>query len=165
MKKTLLVVALMFATNFTLWAQHRNSNAMGLSEVRTEAPTALPVHTLKKTYLSVGGSTGTGSGFQTIDTQTVNCPGTAGTCVIQADQWAQIQGAFGRTALCLLIDGVLVDGCFFTGEAYADGGFVRFSTTHGGSVGIGNHTVTTQVYSDAAALHNHFNITYRVYKP
>jgi len=58
MKKTLLVVALMFATNFTLWAQHRNSNAMGLSEVRTEAPTALPVHTLKKTYLSVGGSTG-----------------------------------------------------------------------------------------------------------
>jgi hypothetical protein len=165
MKKTLLVIALTLSANFTLWAQRGDSNALGLSGTDRDAPTALASHALKKTYLSVGGPGTTGSGFQTIDTQTVLCPGTSGNCVIQADQWVQLQGAFGKTALCLLIDGNLVDGCFFTGEALADGGFAQYSTTHGGSVSFGSHTVTTQVYTDGSALHNHFNITYRVYKP
>jgi len=166
MKKTLFVCALLVVSSFSLFAQHRGSNALGQSVSKTVTAPASVKHTLKGTYLNnatIGLST---AGFTNIDTQTVVCPGTAGTCALEVDQAVQIGGSgYGRAALCLLVDGVYTDPCFFVGEALADGNYQTFSQQHQATMSFGSHTVTSQTYTDGTALLSEYNIAYRVYKP
>jgi len=69
MKKTLFVCALLVVSSFSLFAQHRGSNALGQSVSKTVTAPASVKHTLKGTYLNnatIGLST---AGFTNIDTQ------------------------------------------------------------------------------------------------
>ena len=111
MKKLSLAVAVVLCASFGLWAQSIGVVPAG----NRTAPTALTKHVLKATYVSSAViNTGVGSSYQALDAaNNVVCPGTAGSCLIQADQWVEagaITTAGNRVALCLLIDGNFANG-------------------------------------------------------
>jgi len=102
---------------------------------------------------------------------TVSCPGTTGTCTIQADMLAQNGG--GSTAgnqfeVCLYVDGKEVDPyCFgYAGVTPSDGTYLLGSSSQTLSgVAAGNHTVQAYFWSanGCNVVYRHF--TYNVYKP
>jgi len=133
-------------------------------------------HTLKGTYINSGIDTNNG-GFVSpaeifpIDNPlTVVCPGTTGTCSIQADMWVMTGGTTfaGNTYfLCLYVDGVPAPNCANSvGSTPSDGTYAQGSTSEI-VLGVkhGNHTVQTKIESGDGAFIGYYNFNYRVYRP
>jgi hypothetical protein len=137
----------------------------------SSAALSLANRVLKKSYInSDSGLVAVGAGFQAVDGPTnVNCPGTSGVCVIEADQHLQvISGVSGnRWAICTAVDGNFMADplCPFLGIATTSNFEARSFTQTQHGVSFGNHTVQTFVYSDAGLSRSIYEITYRVYKP
>jgi hypothetical protein len=136
----------------------------------SQSPDALATkHILEGTYINSGFYGGIVSAETTvpIDTKlTVACPGTSGTCTIEADMWVQSEGvASDSYAICLYVDGNPLE-CPLAGETPADGtaAIGSFSQRLSG-LAHGNHTVQTYYFTDQGAGVLDYTINYRVYKP
>ena len=151
------------------------STPQALAETPTTlAPALLAVnHALQRNYFSSGsffGASLPAATYSAVDSaQTVVCPGTSGTCTIQADHWIELQGSTaGNEAWgCLAVDGVLDPNCgFLDNKIPPDGGWVQATSSHLVSgVPAGTHTVQTFVNSLLGVNAAYFNINYRVFKP
>jgi hypothetical protein len=138
------------------------------------SPDALATkHVLEGTYNSSGNfdATVTPSNATAISLPlTISCPGTTGTCTIQADMWIQ-NGAqtsnHNTNLVCLYIDGAPLAFCDFeAGESPNDGTLVQTSSSQGVSgLARGNHTVQTYFWTENGAYVGYYNSNYRVYKP
>src|SRR5215469_18783758 len=101
---------------------------------------------------------------------TVVCPGTTGTCSIQADMWVQ-NGGTGTSGnwnlVCLYVDGNPAPFCnYLADETLADGNFVNSTSSDiVRGLSLGNHTVQTIFYSfnGTKVFHHHSN--FKVFKP
>jgi hypothetical protein len=101
---------------------------------------------------------------------TAVCPGTSGTCNIQADMWVPNGRGVDKKAnendICLEVDGVASSGCLYTsGERPIDVGFVLSSSSQSiTGLAPGTHTVQTFISRHYGAQLGYSNSTYRVYK-
>jgi len=141
----------------------------------SQDPKALATkHALQGSYNNNGdySTSVAASTYTPIDSQlTVACPGTSGTCTIQADMWigngnANFSG--NVNAICLYVDGspASADCNFVTGVTPSDFSFLNASTSQGVSgVPHGNHTVQTYFFSEHGADVGYYNTNYRVCKP
>jgi hypothetical protein len=134
-------------------------------------PATVVKHVLKNMYNNTCGASCSlstlASGFTAVDSATtVSCPGTTGTCLIQADQWVQLAPASGdELAICLYVDGSDINGCYLNSSA-STFDYVVDSMSQGITVSHGNHTVQTFVYdSSGGSLMSYYNVNYNVYKP
>lgn len=138
-----------------------------------EAAVSPPKHALVATYISNGNLGGffiNHDTFVPIDSpQTITCPGTSGTCLIQADHWVEVQGhsSFNEILGCLFVDGKADSNCGAVDDDIpSTGDFVQATSSHFVSgVSHGTHTVQTFVFTGQDAQAAYFNINYRVYKP
>jgi hypothetical protein len=133
-------------------------------------------HTLQRNYFS-SGTLGGESGpflpaftYEPVDNaQVVLCPGSSGTCTIQADHWIELQGfsANNDAWACLEVDGVLDPFCgYFDNKIPPDGSWVQITSSHSMSnISPGAHIVQTFVNSEQGVYAAYFNINYRVFKP
>ena len=166
MKKMLLVLCF---TAVASLAFAQSTSALGSKNALF--PISFGSHTQKAAYVveNTMNIATMNAGYNNIDTTyTVVCPGTSGNCLLMADQW--LQDGFvnynSEQALCFLIDGNYVDGCYYTGETAADSSFTQFSTSHGATVSFGKHKVLSQFFSSVGGdIVNFYNFTYRVFKP
>ncbi len=84
-------------------------------------------HVLEGTYINQGfyGAVVAAEATSPIDPQlTMACPGTSGTCTIEADMWVQSNASSSDNAIsvCLYVHGKApATGCVLTGETPADG--------------------------------------------
>jgi hypothetical protein len=151
--------------------------SFGVYSGAQEAPETLATnHVLKGTYINNGDFGGVVSSetWTPIDTQlTVPCPGSSGTCTIQADMLIQNggEGAFSSPdyfEICFRVDGNPSSG-FCSGEAGVtptDGTFLESSSSQAATgLAPGNHTVQTYFNSVFGAHVFYYSSTYRVYKP
>lgn len=131
-------------------------------------------HVLQGTYYNNGNYLAAvpASTYTPIDTQlTVACPGTTGTCTIQADMWIEngnVSTSGNLNQVCVYVDGnPAPNACAWsTGQTPSDGTFVNTSASDSISgVTHGNHTVQTYFISANGAWITYYNSTYRVYKP
>src|SRR5215469_13266703 len=93
MKKMWVVLCVLAMASLSAWAQNASKPGARASEGASDN-VALPAdvkHVLKNVYNNTGNLfTTTVVGYNAIDSKTtVLCPGTSGTCLIQADQWVQ----------------------------------------------------------------------------
>lgn len=131
-------------------------------------------HVLKGTYidsedtfLTISPATMTAVG----NAITVNCPGTTGTCTIDADMRAQLGGGSStgnNFELCLFVDGQRVDAyCYgYAGVVPSDGSYLLGTSAQSKSgLATGNHTVQAYFWATNGCnvIYRHF--TYNVYKP
>jgi hypothetical protein len=138
----------------------------------SQSPDALATkHILEGTYINsgfYGAVVAAGATVPTDTKLTVACPGTSGTCTIEADMWVQSDGvANDAYAICLYVDGnPPANGCPLAGETPADGtaAIGSFSQSLSG-LAHGNHTVQTYYFTDQGAGVLDYTINYRVYKP
>jgi len=130
-------------------------------------------HVLQSTYLNsgdLGGASFPANTFTPVDTQlTVVCPGTSGTCSIQADMLVQ-NGAGGSGNLnrvCLYVDGVAGPYCnYFADESSSDGEYINaVQADIVSGVAHGNHTVQMYFWTENGAGVAHYQASYHVYKP
>ncbi len=167
MKKLLAGMTFALMATLTVWAQTGTGPGRRIepqfSSFKSEA--------LKATYISSGDlETTLGSGDQPVDAvHKVTCPG-SGTCTIQADGWVEAGGessTFNEAALCLYVDGSLVNGtCYFSGEVPADGSYAQIaSSLSAPGLSPGSHTVQIHLYTFSGAFVGYYNVNYRVYKP
>lgn len=170
MKKILLMLTLTAVASLA-WAQS-SPFGTGAGKTGKHAPAALTAHVLKKTYNVTDFSGAVLPALTVVDldsASTIVCPGTSGTCLIQAEQWVQFLGngtTDNATEICLLVDGAWVDSfCYFAGELNTGTFASQLSTTRGTVVTAGPHTVQTQVMSMGGGNIGYYNLTYRVYKP
>ncbi|MGD0417528.1 MAG: hypothetical protein ABSA80_19380 [Terriglobales bacterium] len=103
-------------------------------------------------------------------TLTVSCPGTTGTCTVQADLWIKVNGpstSGNYIFLCFTVDGSETSGCTeSSGETASDGSAMINSTSLSTSgVAAGTHSVQMLFYAYDASVVDYYNATYRVYKP
>lgn len=130
-------------------------------------------HVLMGTIINTCGSSCSSGSFPAGGTTpidaptTVTCPGTSGTCTLEADQVLQVGVPGSLVGLCFYVDGTLVNGaCFYTDETPADGSFTQTHTTQSISgVPHGTHMVQSFVYSSVGGVYDYYNFDYRVYKP
>jgi hypothetical protein len=127
---------------------------------------------LQGTYNNLGhyDNSVAGDTFTPIDTQlTVSCPGTSGTCTIQADMWVEngdATTAGNSNAICLYVDGKPAVTCDDSGETLSDRSFTQNSSSQSVSgLTHGNHTVQTYFFSVNGAYLGYYASNYRVYKP
>ena len=99
--------------------------------------------------------------------QTISCGGTTGTCLIQVDHSATTESntTNNQFALCLVLDGVMVNGCFYTGTTPSDNTPATDYFSENAVVSHGMHTVQTVAESHNGTFVEYFSNTYRVYKP
>jgi hypothetical protein len=137
-------------------------------------PVAAVIHSVKGVYLSSGTDSGAffpgGYVFTAVDNpQSVFCPGTSGTCTIQADHWVEVQGSTtsNEAEVCLAVDGVFDNNCgFLEDKIPPDLSWLQVTSSHAMSgVHLGTHTVQTFAASTFGMNVAYFNINYRVYKP
>ena len=148
-------------------AMAQSSSVFG-HQASGNAPLVFTKHVIKGMYNTSADLEATMvAGLNAIDgANTVSCPGTSGTCLIQADQSFEAIVATGDgVAICLYVDGALVNGCYWnggsTGWAYS-----MYATSQGISVKFGNHTVQTVVYDElGGSTLAYYNFNYNVYKP
>lgn len=180
MKKMWVILCVVAIASLPAWAQDRSLSSarahtgQSMNAPETVAPQTVVKHVLKNVYNSKcvesGGScpfVGLAGGLNPIDSSiTVSCPGTTGTCLIQADQWVQFGFASGdAVAICFFVDGASVNGCYNEGGASA-GAFTMYSVSQGITVTHGNHTVQTQVYDfNGGSEYLYYNFNYSVFKP
>jgi|SRR6516164_3752302 hypothetical protein len=137
------------------------------------APLQAVNHVLKGTYISsgtLGGAFLPPGTYSAVDApQTITCPGTSGTCTIQADHWVELSGTTANNTVwvCLAVDGVFDSNCgFIDDKIRPDGSWQQVTSSHATSaVPYGTHTVQTFIDSYYGAEGAYFNINYRVYKP
>jgi len=131
-------------------------------------------HVLEGTYINNGNHNATvpAATYTPVDTKlTVSCPGTSGTCTIEADMWVDNYlsggGSLNSITICLYVDGVQTSGCAYeTSETPPDGSHNHASTSQPLSgLAPGNHTVQTYFYSNEGAFVEYYTTNYRVYKP
>ncbi|MGB8543663.1 MAG: hypothetical protein WCD49_18690 [Candidatus Acidiferrales bacterium] len=129
-------------------------------------------HVLEKTYNNTGGvpTDAPSNTYTPIDHQlTVLCPGTTGTCSIEADMWVEngdSNSTINANAVCLYVDGKATNFCPYSGETPADYTWVQSSASQIVSgLAPGNHTVQTYFWSNNGTLTSTYNSNYRVYKP
>jgi hypothetical protein len=131
-------------------------------------------HSLQRTYISSGTDSGAffpgGYVFTAVDSpQSAFCPGTSGTCTIQADHWVEVQGstASNEIEVCLAVDGVFDNNCgFLEDKIPPDGSWLQVTSSHAMSgVHLGTHTVQTFAANTFGMNVAYFNINYRVYRP
>jgi len=135
-------------------------------------------HVLEGTYNNSGLFEGTGgefvaaNTFTAIDTSlTVVCPGTSGTCTIQADMWivnGAVSSSDNQNSICLYVDGNPANNFCgaYADETPSDNSFVQSSTSQAVTgLAHGNHTVQTYFWSQRGAYVVYYNSNYRVYKP
>jgi hypothetical protein len=128
-------------------------------------------HILEGTYINECDSSCSGTlvsgGYAPVDAvTTVTCPGTSGTCTIQADQDVQVSSVDAELAICLYVDGVMINGCYFTIGTDSSGRYVQNHTTQSVSgVAHGTHTVQTFQYSNNSGSFGFYSASYRVFKP
>ncbi|MFY9904814.1 MAG: hypothetical protein WBD45_19325 [Terriglobales bacterium] len=131
-------------------------------------------HVLQGTYINNGNYNANvpAATYTPIDTKlTVACPGTSGTCTIEADMWVDNYNSsgpsFNSTTICLYVDGVQTSGCAYeTAETPLDGSHVHNSTSQPLSgLAPGNHTVQTYFRANDGAFAEYYTTNYRVYKP
>jgi len=178
MKKVWVILCVVAVASLPALAQNRSlSSAMAhtgqsMDAPEAVAPSAVVKHVLKNMYNSncVSASCPGGdmfAAFNPIDSPiTVSCPGTSGTCLIQADQWIQVDFVPGDAiAICLYVDGVSVNDCYSDGGASSNP-FTMCSVSQGKVVSHGSHTVQTQVYDfNGGSDYVYYNFNYSVFKP
>ena len=173
MKKTWVVLCLLAIVSLSAWAQTASKPGARASEAASDkvAPPAVVKHILKNVINNTGNlcCTPTVFGYNAIDSATtVSCPGTSGTCLIQADQWVQWDvPSNDDIGICLLVDGADINGCPINSSvATLTGSFTVNSISQGKTVPFGNHTVQTFVYDNAGGtLLGFYNTNYYVFKP
>jgi len=130
-------------------------------------------HVLKETYNTYGlGATISAATLTAIGPAlTVSCPGTTGTCTIEADVLAQVgdsKASGNYIYLCATLDGAgAANGCKKeSGTTPTDGTYVNMPTSFFFSgVATGTHSVQMMIYTvDNCAVY-YYSSTYRVYKP
>ena len=145
-KLTLFAVLTVGLLSISAAAQDETSSRMGRPPVAppvmrsTQVAPAAVKHIGAGTYINTGlfATTIPAATFTPVDAKiTVTCPGTTGTCLLQADQF--IQTGLGSTtlnefALCFYVDGVAVNGCYYNGSTPSDGSFVMGSASQGKTV-------------------------------
>jgi len=149
--------------------------SFGLYSGAQDSPEALATkHVLEGTYINNGNFNGSVSAgtWTPVDTKlTVPCPGTSGTCTIEADMWVDNwlsgEASSNSVTICLYVDDVQTSGCAYaTSETPPDGSHNHASTSQPLSgLAPGNHTVQTYFYSDYGAFLEYYAVNYRVYKP
>jgi hypothetical protein len=129
-------------------------------------------HVLKGTYITNGNYNATvpAATYTPIDTQlTVSCPGTSGTCTIEADMWVDNSGSGSGNinAICVYVDGAQTALCPYENmETPVDGTHVFSSASEPVSgLAPGTHTVQTYYYAANGAFVEYHTTNYRVYKP
>jgi hypothetical protein len=186
--KKLLRAGLVAVLAIVLFGAYRHVSAQeGQSAARGSEATQAPVsnvdnpvtlatkHVLQATYINSGnyGDVLVGGGpFVPIDTQlTVLCPGTSGTCSIEADMLVENGGEsspLNTNSVCLIVDGSPGNSCSF-----AEGGEVPSDQTYTGTTNFdivsglahGNHTVQMFFRSASGAFVARYHVNYHVYKP
>jgi hypothetical protein len=136
-------------------------------------PAAAVNHVLQRNYFSSGtlsGASVPAFTYSPVDgAQTIICPGTSGTCTIQADHWIELQGSSSSNQAwgCFAVDGSLDPNCgYYDDKIPPDGSWVQATSSHFVSgIHVGTHTVQTFVNSSSGVNVAYFNINYRVYKP
>ncbi len=93
----------------------------------------------------------------------------ATTCTLVANQFTTSSGG-GLTddnrALCLLLDGAIVGACAYDGEDAADGSYSGISAIQVISgLGVGNHSMSSLIYSQEGTTVYTTSNVYSVYKP
>ena len=174
-----------FAAYGYLAAQSKHSQAGKIpstppvfSVLPSEAAPALATnHPLVRNYYTagtLGGAAISAFNFTPVDSlQTVQCPGTAGSCTIIADHWLEVRNPGGGAVSgnivsgCLYVDGGSDANCgFIDAEIPPDGSWAQATSSHHvSSVGFGNHTVQTFISCGAGCEVAYFHVNYRVYKP
>jgi hypothetical protein len=104
--------------------------------------------------------------------QTIQCPGTSGTCTIIAlitceTGLTTTNGSPNNFALGAQVDGVFLDGgAHYVGNTPNDNSFVTGAQSTSGSGFLhGNHSVQSFIYSNNGAPVQQYNVVYHVYKP
>ena len=150
------------------------------SGAQETSATLSTTHVLKGTYITnaqgnIGVPATTLVGIGPV--LTVSCPGTTGTCTVQADLWIKVVGPAASVSpynssgdyifLCFAVDGVEPSGCVIrSGETLPDGSWTINSTSLSMSgVAPGTHSVQMWFYAYDASTVNYYNATFRVYKP
>ena len=178
-----LVLAIGFFSAYRYGKAQEQSSELGNGQAFESAPT-FPVeipaitstkHVLEGTYINSASLPAIGSippeTFIPIDTRlTVACPGTTGTCSIQADMLVQNGGttATGNVnRICLYVDGKPGPNCDeFAGETSADGRFTNATNSDIVSdLKPGNHTVQMYFWSSQGTTAAHYEVNYHVYEP
>jgi len=143
---------------------------------RSVNPPAGANHILQGTYFSVGNhfsAMAPPATYTPVDNpQTIQCPGSSGTCTIEADMWVETGntsiGTPNNFALCASVDGVFIENgaCYYSADTPNDASFVTGtrSDTRGGYA-VGSHTVQTYIYTNNGTPVQQYNVSYRVYKP
>ena len=181
----LLKVTLLLALAVGLFGVYRHVSAQGGQSAKARGYDTAPTfhvdisdvlatkHVLEGTYINSGdyNASVSASTFTPIDTQlTVACPGTSGTCSIQADMLVQNginTAATNNNRVCLYVDGVAGPNC----DSYADESTTDEYYTNAVSSEIvsnlapGNHTVQMYFWSEEGAGASHYEANYHVYKP
>jgi hypothetical protein len=107
------------------------------------------------------------AGYNTIDTTKVVCG--QPTCSIAVDMSTQVganQTAGNQWASCAVVDGNYAsDGCGYIGELPADSTYVSGSVRQTFAVTKGKHTVSVQIYVEAAATAGNYDVQYQVLTP
>jgi hypothetical protein len=97
----------------------------------------------------------------------VNCPGSSGSCVVEADLFIQ-SGKSDVTSnqynLCLFVDGNSAPNCQIVGSTPSDFTYTNGSTSQQATVSPGNHVVQAYFMSYKGARVFNFTSNYRVYK-
>jgi hypothetical protein len=185
--KKLLRVGLLAALAIVSFGAYRHASAQEGQSARgseaTQAPasnvdnpaTLATKHVLQATYVNSGNYGDVfvnGGAFVPVDTQlTVLCPGTSGTCSVQADMLVENGGEsfpLNETSVCLVVDGVGGNSCSF-----AEGGEVPSDLSYTGTTNFdivsglahGNHTVQMYFHSFRGAFVARYHVNYHVYKP
>jgi hypothetical protein len=179
---------LLAALAIVLFGAYRHASAQGgQSAARGSEATQAPVssvdspatlatkHVLQATYVNSGNYGDVfvnGGPFVPVDTQlTVLCPGTSGTCSVQADMLVENGGEsfpLNENSVCLIVDGNAGNSCSF-----AEGGEVPSDQSYTGTTNFdivsglahGNHTVQMYFHSFRGAFVSRYHVNYHVYKP
>lgn len=166
MPRTISPIALAAVAVLCLSTAHASRSGAENAAPQPQAFTG--VLKLQKTYHEVGSANGQAIApavFTAYGTPlVVNCAVAAGCYILVASE-AQVGSAAseGSVALCLRVDGSAPDGCPYVGRT-PSAGFISFSHRTGIAVPVGNHTVTTAVYSAVATTLHNFNTEVRLLK-
>jgi hypothetical protein len=171
------VVTFFGASRYVSAQSHRdgsgNAPAPAVHE-QTPSPSLATRHVLEGTYINSGSLFETAipaNTFTPIDTQlTVACPGTTGSCTIEADMLVQngfSTAASNNNRVCLYVDGNPGPNCdYYVDETTTDEFFinaVNADTVSG--LATGDHTVQMYFWTADGADVSHYQATYHVYKP
>jgi hypothetical protein len=155
MTKKMLLIAVVAALNCGLASAQRKETLEATYIDKGYLPTGLNIGT---TRTPVG------------PVVTVDCPGTSGTCTIQADQFIQV--GYGSASGNMFIVGFYLDGVNVIDEQAVgsiptnDTYLVGATSESQAGVAVGTHTVQIYIYAlDKTGSVFNYNTNFRVYRP